>query len=301
MFISSGIANEDMDMEMAEKFSAGYEDAFRYFFNKLYPALKYYAFRILNDEPTSDDAVSTAFERIWDRKDTFTHPKVIKSWLYTTTRNECLNMLQNNQRRDTLVSNYAKYTEGDHEASPEEKVVIKEQLKELYEYLDDLPNACRTVFYMLYKDGKSVRQTAMELDLSISTIKNQKARGLGLIDKWRATGGRRPKTETEVMIQEVKPKTFLEMLNDRDDDAWDKFFESTYKDFYYLFKGKYSEELMEKKVDEAFQTVKAGKIRRVTIVGYLNDIETLLKVVVESIVVKPFMAVKAIPHIPRIR
>lgn len=299
MFISSEIEGRDIDMEMAGRFASGDPEAFSYFFNKLYPALLYYAFRILNDKPTADDAVSTAFERIWINRGGFEHPKVIKSWLYTTTKNACLNTLQGYLREDKRNDGMRKLMEDDHEASTEEKIIMKEQLKELYAYVDVLPTACKEVFYLLYKEGRTVRQTAEELGLSISTIKNQKARGIGLINKWRVTGTKRAKAEIENKAGEG-PKTFLDMLNEGNDDAWDTFFENTHKQFYYLFNDRYSEGFMERKVNNAFQMVKSERTKKDSVDSYLKHIERVLESVVRNIVIQPFKAVKPIPRIRRV-
>jgi RNA polymerase sigma-70 factor (family 1) len=164
-------------------FQRGEEKGFTYFFNSLYPALLYYAFRILNDKPSAEDVVGESFIKIWERHATFSHPKVIKSWLYTTVRNGCLNRLQQQQRTMIQHEKLARYQEGAHESYALHDIIRAEVIRELHENIESLPTACRQIFKMMYIQGKTVREIADELHLSISTIKNQKARGLTLLRK----------------------------------------------------------------------------------------------------------------------
>src|ERR1044071_8998431 len=82
---------------LVKAFQRGEEKGFTYFFNELYPALLYFAFRILNDKAASKDIVEDSFIKIWERHSSFNHPKVIKSWLYTTVRNGCIDWQRNQQ------------------------------------------------------------------------------------------------------------------------------------------------------------------------------------------------------------
>ena len=184
--------------DYVEAFQRGEEKGFTYFFNALYPALLYYAFRILNDKPTSEDVVEESFIKIWERHSTFTHPKVIKAWLYTTVRNGCLNRLQQQQRSATQVEQIARMKEGEHESYALHEIIRAEVIRELHANIESLPTACRQIFKMLYIQGKTVREIASELELSISTIKNQKARGLGLLRK------RMPELSVILMLQVLR-------------------------------------------------------------------------------------------------
>lgn len=166
-----------------EAFQRGEESGFTYFFNSLYPALLYYAFRILNDKPAAEDVVEESFIKIWERHNSFSHHQVIKSWLYTTVRNACLNKLQQEQRQNAHKELLAKEQEGSYQNSPLNNIIITEVITEVHSTIKVLPTECRKIFEMMYIQGKTVREIAEELQLSISTIKNQKARGLEILRK----------------------------------------------------------------------------------------------------------------------
>ena len=176
-------------------FQRGEEQGFNYFFKTLYPALVYYAFRILNDRPVAEDVVGESFIKIWERHSTFSHPQVIKSWLYTTVRNTCINKLQERKRKLAQEQNLAKQMQDVHEGTALQDMILSEVIGQLHATIQVLPTECRKIFQMLYIQGKTVREVAEELDLSISTIKNQKARGLSIIRK------RFPELTTVVVLE----------------------------------------------------------------------------------------------------
>jgi RNA polymerase sigma-70 factor (ECF subfamily) len=62
-------------------------------------------------------------------------------------------------------------------------IIRAEFYGELYRAIHTLPPECRKIFTMLYIEGKTVRETAEELGLALSTVKTQKARGLAALKK----------------------------------------------------------------------------------------------------------------------
>lgn len=59
-----------------------------------------------------------------------------------------------------------------------EDIVWSEVTRQLHQAISSLPNACRQVFQMIYIEGMSITETAAALQLSPSTVRTQKARGL---------------------------------------------------------------------------------------------------------------------------
>lgn len=167
--------------EYVVAFQQGKEQGFTYFFTSLYPALVYYAGRILNDRAAAEDVVEESFIKIWERHSNFTHPNVIRSWLYTTVRNACITRLQQEERNHVKKEQLVSLYENSHENSVLHDIIRAEVISEVHAYIESLPTECRKIFKLLYIQGKTVRETAKELRLSVSTIKNQKARGLMLL------------------------------------------------------------------------------------------------------------------------
>lgn len=169
--------------DYAHAFERGEEKGFNYFFNTLYPALLYYAFRIMQDKSSAKDIVEESFIKIWERHSTFSHPKVIKSWLYTTVHNGCIDWQRKQQNTNAQHEEMAHLQQNNSETHAMQEIIRAEVTSEIYTAITELPPRCQRVFKLLYIEGKTLKQVADEMQLSINTVKNHRAHGLSLLKK----------------------------------------------------------------------------------------------------------------------
>lgn len=174
--------NEGKAFEAALSFERGEEKGFEFFFNELYYQLNHHAFGIVNDRQSAEDAVETSFIKLWERREGFVHPKVIKAWLYTTVKNDCLNRLQRFKEKEMRNKELIPMTPV-ISGIREDEIIKTEIYAQLHIYINELPKACRAIFKSLFFEGLSVNEISEKSGLSISTVKNQKARGLILLRK----------------------------------------------------------------------------------------------------------------------
>jgi RNA polymerase sigma factor (sigma-70 family) len=168
-------------IQAALDFQKGSEKAFEYFFKLLRPRLEYYAFRILDDKDEAADVVEDSFINIWATHQTFSHPKIIKSWLYTTVRNTCFKLIQRKKVFGRIEKDLIILSAPDIEDSKENQMIRAEVIGEIYYSFGNLPEDCRKILSLLYKDGLTVKEVSLRLDLSLSCVKTQKGRGLQMI------------------------------------------------------------------------------------------------------------------------
>jgi RNA polymerase sigma factor (sigma-70 family) len=62
-------------------------------------------------------------------------------------------------------------------------LIRSETLREILSAIHSLPTECSKVFRMMYIEGKSIKETAEALQLSPSTVKTQKKRGIDALRK----------------------------------------------------------------------------------------------------------------------
>ncbi len=174
--------NDNLTLEAALSFQRGEENGFRWFYDELYYQLNYFAFKIVRDQQIAEDMVETVFIKIWERKESFSHPFQIKDWLYTTVKNQCLSFLAKEKlykKRDVFIQESASLINdgADHD------MIRAEIFRQLYFYIDELPSSCKMVMKEFYLEGISVRDIAKKMNTEVSTVKNQKCRGLMLLRK----------------------------------------------------------------------------------------------------------------------
>src|ERR1700689_1849067 len=172
--------NNYTEQQLVDDFHRGDEKAFSQLFRLLYAAMCFYALRYTGDQAAAEDITEESFLKIWDRRETFSNYKVLRSFLYSTVRNASLNWLKTKKRQAVHKKELAIQTEV-FESSVLENIVRAEVFNDVYAAFAKLPPRCRQIISMIFFEGKNAREVAEELNLSIGTVKTQKARGLMLL------------------------------------------------------------------------------------------------------------------------
>ena len=171
------------ETEYVLAFQQGEEKGFDFFFRNLFSALCLFANHILDNRSEAEDIASAAFIKIWKKHSQFNDAKSIRSYLYQIVRNDCFSFLQQKNRSAKVQKEIEYLTVVNFEDNYESDIIRAEFYAELYLAINSLPKECRKVFTMLYIQGKTVKEISKELNLSPSTIKTQKSRGLIILKK----------------------------------------------------------------------------------------------------------------------
>lgn len=157
-----------------QAFQRGEEKGFSFFFRELYKPLCLFADRYLNQMDKAEDIVADTFVRLWEKREGITGIKTVRSYLYGAVRNACLNELKKQPRVPSAIT-------GQPDKTMLENMIRAEVLQEIYITIEQLPHKCKRIFTKLYIEGKTVREIADELQLSVSTVKTQKTIALAFI------------------------------------------------------------------------------------------------------------------------
>jgi RNA polymerase sigma-70 factor (ECF subfamily) len=105
-----------------------------------------------------------------------------KAFLYISTRNACINFLQQAQYQ-ARVRNSLRYLLDDSCDYVLNEITRAEVLRTIYMLVEKLPPQCRKIILLSFSTGLSNRQIADMLHLSVHTVRNQKVRGIELVRK----------------------------------------------------------------------------------------------------------------------
>jgi RNA polymerase sigma factor (sigma-70 family) len=72
----------------------GDRKAFRAVFDEYFNALAAFGYKYISDQFVVEDLVQEAFISFWEKREDFNHINAVKSFLYTSVRNKCLNHLK---------------------------------------------------------------------------------------------------------------------------------------------------------------------------------------------------------------
>ncbi|PWG78184.1 RNA polymerase sigma-70 factor [Pararcticibacter amylolyticus] len=154
--------------------------AYKVLFESHYPRLCDFAMRFVNDPDTAEDIVQDVFVAYLERRSMVSgRPESIKSFLYNSVKNACLNAI-----RDSKVA--GKYEANHGLPSIEEKhalnmMVHSEVIGEIHQALSRLPDGCSMVIRLGFFEGLNNPQIAQKLRISVNTVKSQKQRALSLL------------------------------------------------------------------------------------------------------------------------
>lgn len=167
---------------LMQAFCQGSEQAFDEVFHELFPALCFYGGSFTDNTAVAEDIVQESFVKIWERRHDFTHFLVLKSFLYSTVRNACLNWLKQ-QKRQLATKAALLPLQEQQEASRMEQVIKAETYRALHAAIDALPAKYRDVIMLSYLHGKTGQQIADQLRIEHTAVRAQKRRGVLLLKK----------------------------------------------------------------------------------------------------------------------
>jgi RNA polymerase sigma-70 factor (family 1) len=168
-------------LQLITGFRQGDEACFSTIFNELYPTLCFYGYKITEDLAVSQDIAEESFLKVWNKRERFEHWGSLKSFLYTTVRNASIDWIRKQATTSAALRSFPGMQQ--NEIAALENLIRAEFLREIYSSIERLPKQCRKIMEMIYVEGKSSSQVASVLNLSQSSIRNQKARGLSLLRK----------------------------------------------------------------------------------------------------------------------
>ena len=129
---------------------------------------------LLHDDAESKDVVHDIFARLLDGHSDLKE-ETAESYLLTSVRNRCLNVMRNRQIQERVERLYL--LDLDTTITPKEK--FEEELKALYKGIDQLePPVCRDVIVQHFRDGITFKEIAFRLGVSETTVYKHLRRAL---------------------------------------------------------------------------------------------------------------------------
>lgn len=177
---------DNRENALLQHLHAGDERAFDYFFHRFYPLMLLFAKRFLTDTAIAEEVVQDVFYKAWKKRTDFASIQSLKAFLYIATKNGALNQLSKLQSRDRNHDGYARLSTQTDQPIIEE-IIRAEVYSSLSAAIRTLPEQCQKIIRLIFEEGEKPADIAEKLNISISTINSQKARGLSLLRE-RLTG-----------------------------------------------------------------------------------------------------------------
>lgn len=166
------------DADIIMHLHRGNDRALAQIFRQSHAGLFYFAMQIIKDQQVVEDMIAEAFIKLWERRLDFDNISTVKSFLYIAVRNSCINELRQSSRSHVIHQEVRYLTESTDHFLEEQRVIRAEILQKIWEDIEQLPPVRRKIFKMIYLDGLNSLEVAAALNISVDTVRVQKARAL---------------------------------------------------------------------------------------------------------------------------
>lgn len=180
-----------MEQLLIERLRQGDEKAFKYIYERHYVLLCRFANQLLNDPVLAEEIVDDVIFYLWEHRTEIEILYSIRAYLMRAVRNRCLNELNSLRHGKELhFSSFllpeniefleTVFVENDH---PLGYLLEQELEEELRRYVEKLPVECRTVFKKSRFEQKKYEEIAVELQISVNTVKYHIKNALSFLQK----------------------------------------------------------------------------------------------------------------------
>jgi RNA polymerase sigma-70 factor (family 1) len=161
-----------------DRFKTGDEETLRDVYNTYRTRLYYYASKLVLNEQEAEEIVTDTFLKLWERHTNFSSIEKIESFIYKSTRNNCFDVIRRSKRKKLRDENLFYFYSKSVQELADHRLIQSQLMQIIDEEIEKLAPQCRQVFKMGYIEKKSNDEISKELNISINTVKTQKARAL---------------------------------------------------------------------------------------------------------------------------
>lgn len=135
-----------------------------------------FAMNYLSDKDQAEELVQDVFTNVWVKAESITINTSAKSYLFTATRNACLNFLKHQKFENAYAEHHVRAL-----SHSQSEVEYDELVSRLETAMQKIPEKCRAIFEMNRFEGKRYKEIAEELNLSLKTVENQMGKALKIL------------------------------------------------------------------------------------------------------------------------
>ena len=163
--------NSSEEKTFFEKIRSNDEKAFEQLFHRYYSHLCLFASRILQDDLSAEEIVQDFFVKLWEKRNDISIKTSVKSYLYRSVKNLCLNQIEHNNIKLRYAQNVL--SEKMHHLTDDSAFSEIDLTKKIEESIQSLPDKRREIFRLSREEGLKYREIAEKLNISIKTVEAQ--------------------------------------------------------------------------------------------------------------------------------
>ena len=167
------------DTELIKSLKNGEAKAYSFLVDHYHHRLCLYAFSFTNDYNNSEDIVQNIFVYLWKNrlklKDSFS----VKSYLYRSVYNECIDVYRKTKAITALEKKYIDAL--NYIVEEESENTLEKYIDLVKREIGNLPPKCQQIFILSKKEGLTNVEISEYLNISIKTVEGQITKGFKIL------------------------------------------------------------------------------------------------------------------------
>ena len=154
--------------------------AFEELFRSFFPSLVFFAQKFVPDQDTAKEIVHNVFINLWEKRRQVDSTSSLKSYLFTSVHNRCLNYIRDQKKFDKDETIFQRLDSSDF-TDGVDRLETQELEQRIYDALQALPEKCREVFMLNRFEGLKYAEIGEKLGISVKTVETQMSKALKIL------------------------------------------------------------------------------------------------------------------------
>jgi RNA polymerase sigma-70 factor (ECF subfamily) len=154
--------------------------AFEALFRTFFPSLVLFAKKFVPDQDTAKEIVHTVFLNLWEKRQQVDTGSPLKSYLFTSVHNRCLNYIRDQKKFDRDEAHFQRLDSTEF-SNGVDRLEEQELEQRICDALQALPEKCREIFMLNRFEGLKYAEIAQQLNISVKTVETQMSRALRIL------------------------------------------------------------------------------------------------------------------------
>jgi RNA polymerase sigma-70 factor (ECF subfamily) len=173
------MTSEKKNNGLSKSVSISTLDNFEELFRQYYAPLVVYACKYVPETDVAREIVQDFFVKLYEKRSTLTIDTSLKSYLYRSVFNSCMNYINQRNIQQKHIRNID--MERNDEENLENEINSVELQNRIFNLIDALPPKCKKIFKMNRLEGMKNEEIALALHLSKRTVETQISKALKIL------------------------------------------------------------------------------------------------------------------------
>lgn len=174
------MGTDSESVDMIRRIKNGDGRTLELLFRRLYPQLCTYAQKFLHNIDDAEEIVQELFHTIWKHRDRLDENQSLHSYMFTSVKNRCLNLLESrkNRSKHAEIMWYLYVQQSTDNNNAHQSLLAKDLEESIKVAVDHLPSECKKIFKLSRFEGLKYHEIAQQLNISLKTVETQMSRAL---------------------------------------------------------------------------------------------------------------------------